>query len=180
VKGDRWGTSSPSGLVVRRGIGGTIGVILWAWCRNTQPGPGSTSRSRLAIGYAIGRAAASSPRPADYGRPGEGPWAMSYPDGTKTSDNARPSDPGLRTPLWGRVALRSGRSATASTKDSYFALYAHGGERASWRGHPPQLDVALGLTKDQLVRVAMMIAGEGLAGPSLRRVKPRAGLSISL
>ena len=106
VKDDLLGNLfSGSGLVWYGGlIGGTLGVILWAWYRGflglalldlTAPA--------LALGYAIGRCGCQLSGDGDYGKAWNGPWAMSYPDGTvPTTETVHP------TPIYETLAMGLG------------------------------------------------------------------------
>ncbi|MGZ5341395.1 MAG: prolipoprotein diacylglyceryl transferase, partial [Solirubrobacterales bacterium] len=81
VKDDLLGNIfSGSGLVWYGGaIGGTIGVLLWAWYRGyLRLELLDLSAPALALGYAIGRCGCQLSGDGDYGRAWDGPWAMAY------------------------------------------------------------------------------------------------------
>jgi phosphatidylglycerol:prolipoprotein diacylglycerol transferase len=154
---------SGSGLVWYGGvIGGTIGVLLWAWWRNyltltllDVAAPG------LAIGYAIGRCGCQLSGDGDYGRAWDGPWAMSYPDGTKPIDTPVHPTPVYETLVMGLIALVLWRLRDRLTNGLLFALYLllAGTERFLVEFIRRNNDVALGLTQAQLISLVMMIVG---------------------
>jgi phosphatidylglycerol:prolipoprotein diacylglycerol transferase len=95
---------SGSGLIWYGGlIGGVIVVLLWARWRGflsldllDMAGPG------LALGYAIGRIGCQVSGDGDYGKPWDGPWAMSYRHGTV------PTPPGVTvhpTPIYETLSM---------------------------------------------------------------------------
>ena len=154
---------SGSGLVWYGGvIGGTIGVLLWAWWRDyltltllDVAAPG------LAIGYAIGRCGCQLSGDGDYGKAWDGPWAMSYPDGTKPIDTPVHPTPVYETLAMGLVALLLWRLRDRLTNGLLFALYLllAGTERLLVEFIRRNSDVALGLTQAQLISIGMMIVG---------------------
>jgi phosphatidylglycerol:prolipoprotein diacylglycerol transferase len=164
VKDDLLGNVvSGSGLVWYGGlIGGAIAVLLWAWYRDflglalldlTAPA--------LALGYAIGRCGCQLSGDGDYGKPWNGPWAMSYPDGTVPTD--RTVHP---TPIYETLAMGFGAWMLWQLRDRFrvgvlFALYLlyAGAERFLVELIRRNEDVALGLTAAQLESLAMMLAG---------------------
>ena len=154
---------SGSGLVWYGGvIGGAIGVLLWARWRNyltltllDVAAPG------LAIGYAIGRCGCQLSGDGDYGKAWDGPWAMSYPDGTKPTDTPVHPTPVYETLAMGLIALVLWRLRNRLTNGLLFALYLllAGTERLLVEFIRRNSDVALGLTQAQLISLGMMIVG---------------------
>jgi phosphatidylglycerol---prolipoprotein diacylglyceryl transferase len=164
VKDDLLGNVfSGSGLVWYGGaIGGALAVLLWARYRGflglalldlTAPA--------LALGYAIGRCGCQLSGDGDYGKPWDGPWAMSYPDGTVPTD--RSVHP---TPVYETLAMGLGAWLLWQLRDRFragilfaaYLLYA-GGERFLVEFVRRNDEVALGLTAAQLESLAMMLAG---------------------
>ena len=99
VKDDLLGNLfSGSGLVWYGGaIGGALAVLLWAWYRDfLRLALLDLAAPALALGYAIGRVGCQLSGDGDYGKAWDGPWAMSYPDGTVPTDRTGPPDPDLR------------------------------------------------------------------------------------
>jgi phosphatidylglycerol:prolipoprotein diacylglycerol transferase len=156
---------SGSGLVWYGGaIGGALGVFLWARWRGflnltllDLAAPG------LAIGYAIGRIGCQLSGDGDYGIPWDGPWAMSYEDGTV------PTPPGVEvhpTPIYetlamGLVAYALWRLRTRFQPGLLFALYLvlAGAERFLVEFIRRNDEILAGLTQAQLLSLAMIVAG---------------------
>ena len=164
VKDDLLGNLfSGSGLVWYGGaIGGTIGVLLWAWWRGYLVlGLLDLAAPALALGYAIGRCGCQLSGDGDYGKAWDGPWAMSYPDGTKPTDTTVHPTPIYETLTMGLVALLLWRLRDRLTNGLLFALYLllAGGERFLVEFIRRNEDVAIGLTQAQLISLAMMLAG---------------------
>ena len=115
----------------------------------------------LAIGYAIGRCGCQLSGDGDYGKAWDGPWAMSYPDGTKPTDTPVHPTPVYETLAMGLVALLLWRLRDRLTNGLLFALYLllAGTERFLVEFIRRNVDVALGLTQAQLISLAMMIVG---------------------
>ena len=93
---------SGTGLVWFGGaIGGAIGVIAWArWRKLAVWEVCDIAAVPLALGYAIGRIGCQLAGDGDYGIPWDGPWAMSYPDGTvPTTEEVHP------TPIYEALAV---------------------------------------------------------------------------
>jgi len=154
---------SGSGLVWYGGvIGGALAVLIWAWYRDFL---GLTLLDvvapALALGYAIGRCGCQLSGDGDYGKPWNGPWAMSYPNGTVPTD--RTVHP---TPIYETLAMGLGAWMLWQLRDRFrtgvlfaaYLLYA-GVERFLVEFIRRNHHVALGLTAAQLESLAMMLAG---------------------
>jgi phosphatidylglycerol:prolipoprotein diacylglycerol transferase len=154
---------SGSGLVWYGGaIGGALAVLLWAWYRDFV---GLTlldlAAPALALGYAIGRCGCQLSGDGDYGKPWNGPWAMSYPNGTVPTD--RTVHP---TPIYETLAMGLGAWVLWQLRDrvrtgvlfAIYLLYA-GTERFLVEFIRRNDAVALGLTAAQLESLAMMLIG---------------------
>ncbi len=171
---------SGSGLVWYGGlIGGAIGVLLWAYFRGyLGVALLDLVAPALALGYAVGRVGCQLSGDGDYGEPWDGPWAMSYPDGTvPTTDDVHPT-PVYETIAMGLVALGLWRLRDRLTGGRLFALYLvlAGLERFLVEFIRRNEDVALGLTQAQLISVAMVLAGSAwLASKRTSASRPRAG-----
>lgn len=154
---------SGSGLVWFGGaIGGAIGVVAWARWRGIKGWEiADIAAVPLALGYAIGRIGCQLAGDGDYGIPWDGPWAMSYPDGTvPTTDQVHP------TPIYEALSVGAISYALWRLRDLYtvgmlFAVYLvlTGTERLLVEFIRRNDDVALGLTQPQLISVAMIIWG---------------------
>ncbi len=164
VKNDLIGNLfSGSGLVWYGGaIGGAIAVLLWAWYRGFL---GlvllDVCAPSLAIGYAIGRIGCQLSGDGDYGKAWDGPWAMSYPDGTvPTTQTVHP------TPVYETVAMSFCAYLLWQLRDRFragilFAIYLiyAGSERFLVEFIRRNDHVFLGLTQAQLESLAMIAAG---------------------
>ena len=164
---------SGSGLVWYGGaIGGAIGVFLWAWYRGyLGTALLDLAAPALALGYAVGRIGCQLSGDGDYGEPWDGPWAMSYPDGTvPTTDEVHPT-PVYETLAMGLVAWVLWRLRNRLTGGLLFALYLvlAGTERFLIEFIRRNDDVALGLTQAQLISVVMVVAGAVWLAAGLRR-----------
>ncbi|HMA26293.1 MAG: prolipoprotein diacylglyceryl transferase [Solirubrobacterales bacterium] len=164
VKGDLFGNLfSGSGLVWYGGaIGGALAVFAWAWWRGfLNLTLLDVAAPALAVGYAIGRCGCQLSGDGDYGKAWDGPWAMSYPDGTKPTDQAVHPTPIYETLAMGLIALLLWRLRDRLTNGLLFALYLllAGTERFLIEFIRRNDDVALGLTQAQLTSVVMMIVG---------------------
>jgi phosphatidylglycerol---prolipoprotein diacylglyceryl transferase len=154
---------SGSGLVWYGGaIGGALAVFLWARYRGFLGlALLDLAAPALALGYAIGRVGCQLSGDGDYGRAWDGPWAMSYPDGTvPTDENVHP------TPVYEALAMGFGAWLLWHLRDRFrlgilFALYLiyAGAERFLVEFLRRNSDTALGLTTAQLESLAMVIAG---------------------
>jgi phosphatidylglycerol:prolipoprotein diacylglycerol transferase len=152
-----------SGLVWYGGaIGGALAVFLWAWWRGFLTlALLDLAAPALAIGYAIGRCGCQLSGDGDYGKDWDGPWAMSYPDGTEPIDTPVHPTPVYETLAMGLVALVLWQLRDRLTNGLLFALYLllAGTERFLVEFVRRNDDVALGLTQAQLISLVMMIAG---------------------
>ena len=148
---------SGSGLVWFGGlVGGAIGVFIWAWWRGyLGTALLDVAAPALALGYAVGRIGCQLSGDGDYGREWDGPWAMSYPDGTvPTTEEVHPT-PVYETLAMGGVAYVLWRLRNRLTGGLLFALYLllAGLERFLVEFIRRNEDVALGLTQAQLISV---------------------------
>jgi phosphatidylglycerol:prolipoprotein diacylglycerol transferase len=164
VKDDLLGNIFSGGGLVWYGgaIGGALAVVAWAWYRGMLNLPLlDLCAAPLALGYAIGRIGCQLSGDGDYGEPWDGPWAMSYPEGTVPTDV--PVHP---TPIYETLAMGFAAYALWRLRDRFrpgilFALYLilAGLERFLIEFIRRNDDVALGLTQAQLFSVAMVLAG---------------------
>ncbi|MGZ5412872.1 MAG: prolipoprotein diacylglyceryl transferase [Solirubrobacterales bacterium] len=164
VSGDLLGNVvSGSGLVWFGGlVGGAVGVLLWArWRGFLGTALLDLAAPALALGYAVGRIGCQLSGDGDYGKPWDGPWAMSYPDGTVPTDEQVHPTPVYETIAMGLVALVLWRLRDRLTGGRLFALYLvlAGLERLLVEFVRRNDDVALGLTQPQLISLAMIVAG---------------------
>jgi phosphatidylglycerol---prolipoprotein diacylglyceryl transferase len=154
---------SGSGLVWYGGvIGGTIAVLLWArWRGFLGLALLDLTAPALALGYAIGRCGCQLSGDGDYGKAWDGPWAMSYPHGTKPIDQTVHPTPVYETIAMGLIALLLWRLRDRLTNGLLFALYLllAGTERFLVEFIRRNEHIALGLTWAQLLSLAMMVAG---------------------
>ena len=154
---------SGSGLVWFGGlVGGTVGVLLWArWRGFLGTALLDLAAPALALGYAVGRIGCQLSGDGDYGKPWDGPWAMSYPDGTVPTDEQVHPTPVYEAIAMGLVALVLWRLRDRLTGGRLFALYLvlAGLERMLVEFVRRNDDVALGLTQPQLISIAMVVAG---------------------
>ena len=164
VKGDLLGNLfSGSGLVWYGGaIGGALAVFAWAWYRDfLRFALLDLAAPALALGYAVGRLGCQLSGDGDYGKAWDGPWAMSYPDGTvPTDDKVHP------TPIYEALAMGFGAWVLWQLRERFragvlFALYLvyAGAERFLVEFLRRNEDAALGLTAAQLESLTMVIAG---------------------
>jgi phosphatidylglycerol---prolipoprotein diacylglyceryl transferase len=164
VKDDLLGNLfSGSGLVWYGGaIGGAIAVLLWARYRGFLGlALLDLAAPALALGYAIGRCGCQLSGDGDYGKAWDGPWAMSYPDGTvPTEHTVHP------TPIYETLAMGLGAWILWQLRDRFhagvlFAIYLiyAGAERFLVEFVRRNSDTALGLTTAQIESLAMMLAG---------------------
>lgn len=169
---------SGSGLVWYGGlIGGAIGVVLWArWRRMLNLGLLDLSAPGLAIGYAVGRIGCQVSGDGDYGIAWDGPWAMSYPEGTVPTDVPVHPTPIYETLAMGLVTYALWRLRASFRPGLLFALYLllAGVERFLVEFIRRNDEVAVGLTQAQLLSVAMIVAGAAWLIVKARRGELRA------
>jgi phosphatidylglycerol:prolipoprotein diacylglycerol transferase len=154
---------SGSGLTWYGGaIGGAIAVFLWArWRGFLGLALLDVAAPALALGYAVGRVGCQLSGDGDYGKAWDGPWAMSYPDGTvPTTEDVHP------TPVYEALAMGLGAWILWRLRDRFrtgvlFALYLlyAGTERFLVEFLRRNEEAALGLTMAQFESLAMMAAG---------------------
>jgi phosphatidylglycerol---prolipoprotein diacylglyceryl transferase len=154
---------SGSGLTWYGGaIGGAIAVCLWArWRGFLNLTLLDVAAPALALGYAIGRVGCQLSGDGDYGKAWDGPWAMSYPDGTvPTTEEVHP------TPVYEALAMGIGAWILWRLRDRVragvlFALYLlyAGAERFLVEFLRRNEEAALGLTMAQFESLVMMAAG---------------------
>ncbi len=166
---------SGSGLVWYGGaIGGAIGVFLWAAYRGyLGTALLDLCAPALALGYAIGRIGCQLSGDGDYGQEWDGPWAMSYPDGTvPTTEEVHPT-PVYETLAMGAVALVLWHLRDRLSGGRLFALYLvlAGLERFVIEFLRRNEEVGLGLTEAQLISAVMVVGG----AVWLARSRPGAG-----
>jgi phosphatidylglycerol:prolipoprotein diacylglycerol transferase len=154
---------SGSGLVWYGGaIGGTLAVLAWAAYRDFLGlALLDLAAPALALGYAIGRCGCQLSGDGDYGKPWNGPWAMSYPNGTVPTD--RTVHP---TPVYETLAMGLGAWVLWQLRDRFrtgvlFAIYLiyAGMERFLVEFLRRNHEVALGLTAAQLESLGMIVIG---------------------
>src|SRR5882672_5889742 len=152
-----------SGLVWYGGaIGGAIGVLLWAWYRDFLGlALLDLAAPALALGYAIGRCGCQLSGDGDYGKPWNGPWAMSYPDGTVPTDRTVHPTPIYETLAMGLGAWLLWQLRGRVRAGCLFAIYLvyAGTERFLVEFIRRNSDDSVGLTNAQLESLGMMIAG---------------------
>ena len=154
---------SGSGLTWYGGaIGGALAVLLWArWRGFLGLALLDVAAPALALGYAVGRVGCQLSGDGDYGKAWDGPWAMSYPEGTvPTDEDVHP------TPVYEALAMGLGAWILWRLRDRVragvlFALYLlyAGTERFLVEFVRRNEDAALGLTAAQLESLVMMAAG---------------------
>src|ERR1700710_182008 len=164
VKSDPIGTLlSGSGLVWYGGaIGGALAVLAWAWYRDFLSFTLlDLAAPALALGYAIGRCGCQLSGDGDYGKPWDGPWAMSYPNGTVPTDHTVHP-----TPIYETLAMGLGAWILWQLRDRFragvlFAIYLiyAGIERFAVEFLRRNSEVALGLTSAQFESLGMMVIG---------------------
>jgi phosphatidylglycerol:prolipoprotein diacylglycerol transferase len=181
VSGDLLGNLfSGSGLVWLGGvIGGTLGVVLWAWRRGFL---GLTlldvAAVPLALGYAIGRIGCQLSGDGDYGKASSLPWAMAYPHGTVPTTTEVHPTPVYETLAMGLVALLLWRLRDRVRPGLLFAMWLvlSGLERLLIefiRRNDPDV---LGLTLPQVISLAEIVAGAvWLARTRAPRLAPASG-----
>jgi phosphatidylglycerol:prolipoprotein diacylglycerol transferase len=163
---------SGSGLVFYGGlVGGAVCVLLWAWRRGVFDLLTVDSAAvPLAVGYAIGRIGCQLAGDGDYGKPWNGPWAMTYPHGTVPTTIPVHPTPIYETLAMGLVALFLWRHRHSWRPGILFAVWMvlSGVERflvEFIRRNPAEF---AGLTQPQLIAIPL-IAGGVAFGLWLRR-----------
>jgi phosphatidylglycerol:prolipoprotein diacylglycerol transferase len=164
AKDDLFGSLlSGSGLVFYGGLfGGAIAVLLWAWRRGVLDLKTlDTAAVPLAAAYGIGRIGCQLAGDGDYGKAWDGPWAMSYPDGTVPTDEAVHP-----TPIYETLAMGLGAWILWQLRDRFrvgilFAIYLvyAGAERFLIEFLRRNDTSALGLTAAQLESLGVVVAG---------------------
>jgi phosphatidylglycerol---prolipoprotein diacylglyceryl transferase len=154
---------SGSGLVFYGGLfGGALAVLGWAWWRGVLDLKTlDVAAVPLAAAYAIGRIGCQLAGDGDYGVAWDGPWAMSYPDGTvPTTEKVHPT-PVYETIVMGLVAWFLWRRRNSMPPGGLFALYLllAGTERFLVEFIRRNDAVVAGLTLAQLIALAMMVTG---------------------
>ena len=154
---------SGAGLVWYGGlIGGALAVLLWAHYRRFLGlALLDLCAPALALGYAIGRVGCQLSGDGDYGKAWDGPWAMSYPDGTVPTDEAVHP-----TPIYETLAMGLGAWVLWQLRDRFrvgvlFAIYLvyAGAERFLVEFLRRNDTSALGLTAAQLESLGVVAAG---------------------
>jgi len=154
---------SGAGLVWYGGaIGGALAVLAWAWWRGfLNLTLLDVAAPALALGYAIGRCGCQLSGDGDYGKPWNGPWAMSYPNGTVPTE--RTVHP---TPIYETLAMGMGAWILWQLRDRVragvlFAIYLvyAGAERFLVEFLRRNTEDSVGLTNAQWESLAMMVAG---------------------
>ena len=136
--------------------------MLWAWRRGMlDVALLDLCAVPLALGYAIGRIGCQLSGDGDYGQPWDGPWAMSYPDGTVPTDVTVHPTPIYETLAMGTVALVLWRWRDRFRTGALFALYLvfAGVERVLVELIRRNDSVIAGLTEPQLLSIAMIVVG---------------------
>jgi phosphatidylglycerol:prolipoprotein diacylglycerol transferase len=164
---------SGSGLVWYGGaIGGTLGVLAWAWYRGFL---GlmllDLCAPALALGYATGRVGCQLSGDGDYGKNWDGPWAMAYPDGTVPTEHTVHPTPIYETLAMGIGALILWNLRARFRAGVLFAVYLMyaGTERLLVEFIRRNDHVLAGLTAAQLESLAMMVAGAVWVAVAARR-----------
>jgi phosphatidylglycerol:prolipoprotein diacylglycerol transferase len=154
---------SGSGLVWYGGVlGGALGVLLWAWYRDfLRLALLDLAAPALALGYVIGRIGCQLSGDGDYGVPWDGPWAMSYPDGTVPTEQAVHP-----TPVYETLAMGLGAWILWQLRERFrpgvlFAIYLvyAGVERFLVEFVRRNSEVELGMTTAQFESLGIVFAG---------------------
>jgi phosphatidylglycerol---prolipoprotein diacylglyceryl transferase len=180
VKGDLLGNiTSGSGLVWYGGaLGGALGAFAWArWRDFLGLRLLDLCAAPLALGYAVGRIGCQLSGDGDYGVPWNGPWAMSYPEGTvPTTQEVHP------TPVYETISMALVAYVLWRLRDRFragvlFALYLvlSGLERFLVEFIRRNDAVFAGLTTPQLESLALIAIGAAW----IAVVRSRAGLQPS-
>jgi phosphatidylglycerol:prolipoprotein diacylglycerol transferase len=172
-----------AGLVWYGGVlGGAIAVVAWArWRGLLGLALLDLAATPLALGYAIGRIGCQVSGDGDYGKPWNGPWAMSYPHGEVPTTRTVHPTPIYETLAMGLAALVLWRLRDRLRPGLLFALYMvlAGVERFLVEFIRRNHQVAAGLTAPQFESLALLAAGAAwLAFAALRggwTARPAAG-----
>jgi phosphatidylglycerol---prolipoprotein diacylglyceryl transferase len=164
VRHDLLGTLFSGGGLVWYGgaIGGALAVLAWAWLRGfLNLTLLDVAAPALALGYAIGRCGCQLSGDGDYGKPWNGPWAMSYPDGTVPTDRTVHPTPIYETLVMGMGAWILWQLRDRVRAGVLFAIYLvyAGTERFFVEFLRRNTEDSVGLTNAQWESLAMMIAG---------------------
>jgi phosphatidylglycerol:prolipoprotein diacylglycerol transferase len=153
-------------------LGGALGVLLWARLRgHLNLVLLDLASVPLALGYAIGRVGCQFAGDGDYGKPWDGPWAMSYPDGTvPTTDRVHPT-PVYETLTMALVAWMLWRLRDRFVPGALFGIYlvCAGLERFLVEFVRRNQDEVAGLTVAQLTSLAIVAGGAAWLGVLARR-----------
>jgi phosphatidylglycerol:prolipoprotein diacylglycerol transferase len=154
---------SGTGLVFYGGlIGGALAVIGWGKYRGELDlQVVDAVAPALAAAYAIGRVGCQLSGDGDYGSDWNGPWAMSYPNGTVPIDTPVHPTPVYEALTMGLFAVFLWRIRNRVRPGGLMAIYLVGAGLERFlvefvRRNDP---VALGLTQPQWVAIASMVAG---------------------
>jgi phosphatidylglycerol---prolipoprotein diacylglyceryl transferase len=154
---------SGTGLTFYGGLlGGALAVCAWAKYKGQLDLVLTDAVvPSLAAAYAIGRIGCQLAGDGDYGSDWDGPWAMSYPNGTVPIDTPVHPTPIYETIVMGGFALLLWRWRARWSPGTLSAIYLIGTglERLLVEFVRRNADVFLGLTQAQLVSVAMMLVG---------------------
>src|SRR5262245_31519189 len=154
---------SGTGLVFYGGlIGGALAVCGWAWYKGELDLQFADAVApSLAAAYAIGRIGCQLAGDGDYGSDWDGPWAMSYPNGTVPIDTPVHPTPIYETLAMGAFAILLWRWRNRWRPGTLMAVYLIGAglERFLVEFVRRNPDVALGLTQPQWVALGSMAAG---------------------
>ena len=154
---------SGTGLTFYGGLlGGALAVCVWAKYKGELDLVlADAVVPSLAAAYAIGRIGCQLAGDGDYGSDWDGPWAMSYPNGTVPIDTPVHPTPIYEIIVMGGFALLLWRWRDRWSPGTLSAIYLIGTglERLLVEFVRRNADVFLGLTQPQLVSVAMMLVG---------------------
>jgi phosphatidylglycerol:prolipoprotein diacylglycerol transferase len=157
---------SGTGLTFYGGlIGGALAVIAWTSYRGTLDLKlADAVVPSLAAAYAIGRIGCQFAGDGDYGKPWDGPWAMSYPNGTVPTDIPVHPTPIYETLIMGTFAIVLWRLRDRWNPGVLTGIYliGVGVERFLIEFLRRNDHIALGLTQAQFVSLGFMVAGVAL------------------
>jgi phosphatidylglycerol:prolipoprotein diacylglycerol transferase len=160
-------------------LGGGLAVCLWAWRKGMlNLALLDLCAPALALGYAGGRIGCQVSGDGDYGKPWNGPWAMSYPDGVVPTHVPVHPTPIYETLAMGIAGLVLWRLRDRMAPGRLFALYLvlAGTERFLVEFLRRNSAVALGLTTAQFVSLVMLVVGAAwlARGTRIAPVRPAA------